>query len=265
MTYNVRNIAIALVLAGIAAFLVIMYTGNVQKQAKDSQQATSVLVATANIAAGTSVADAISGGKIQARSVVQQDVIVGALKDEKSLNSSYVTKQDLYSGQQVTSDMFSPSDQTGVANQIKQNYRAIQFAIDSNSILGGTLQAGDHVDLVGTYTVHPASGQGTDFDVSRIIVADVLVLKAPAADSATGGLTATNAKPPVILSLPDTVIPKVTFTLHHGDGALWLVLRPASGSLNGPITLATVKSVIFDGLNARQIQEAFGYPKGVGK
>jgi formate-dependent nitrite reductase membrane component NrfD len=51
MTYNVRNIAIALVLAGIAAFLVIMYTGNVQKQAKDSQQATSVLVATADIPA----------------------------------------------------------------------------------------------------------------------------------------------------------------------------------------------------------------------
>ena len=40
MTYNVRNIAIALVLAGIAAFLVIMYTGNVQKQAHNSQQAT---------------------------------------------------------------------------------------------------------------------------------------------------------------------------------------------------------------------------------
>ena len=67
MTYNVRNIAIALVLAGIAAFLVIMYTGNVQKQAKSSQQATSVLVATADIPAGTSVADAISGGQIQAR------------------------------------------------------------------------------------------------------------------------------------------------------------------------------------------------------
>ena len=40
MTYNVRNIAIALVLAGIAAFLVIMYTGNVQKQAHNSQQTT---------------------------------------------------------------------------------------------------------------------------------------------------------------------------------------------------------------------------------
>jgi Flp pilus assembly protein CpaB len=243
---------------------VIMYTGNVQKQAKDSQQATSVLVATSNIAAGTSVADAISGHQLVTRSVVQQDVIVGALKDPQSLNSSYVTKQDLYSGQQVTVDMFAPSDETGVVNQIKQNYRAIQFAIDSNSILGGTLQAGDHVDLVGTYTVHPPDGS-PDFDVSRIIVPDVLVLKAPAADTATGGLTATNAKPPVILSLPDTVIPKVTFTLHGGDGALWLVLRPGSGSQNGPITLATVKSVIFDGLNARQLQQAFGYPKAVGK
>jgi pilus assembly protein CpaB len=264
MTYNVRNIAIALVLAGIAAFLVIMYTGNVQKQAKDSQQATTVLVATSNIPAGTSVADAISGGKIQSRSVVQQDVIVGALTDEKSLNSGYVTKQDLYSGQQVTVDMFAPSSQTGITSQIKQNYRAIQLAIDTNSILGGTLQAGDHVDLVGTYTVHPPNGQ-PDFDVSRIIVPDVLVLKAPAADNTAGGLTASNAKPPVILSLPDTVIPKVTFTLHGGDGALWLVLRPGSGSQNGPITLATVKSVIFDGLNARQIQQAFGYPKGVGQ
>src|SRR5437660_115848 len=102
MTYNVRNIAIALVLAGIAAFLVIMYTGNVQKQAHSSQQDTTVLIATGDIPAGTTVADAISGGQIQSRKVIQQDVIVGALTDEKALDSSYVTKQDLYAGQQVT-------------------------------------------------------------------------------------------------------------------------------------------------------------------
>jgi Flp pilus assembly protein CpaB len=264
MTYNVRNIAIALVLAGIAAFLVIMYTGNVQKQAKNSQQATSVLVATADIPAGTTVADAISGGKIQSRQIVQQDVIVGALPDEKSLNSGYVTKQDLYSGQQVTAAMFAPSDQTGISTQIKDNFRAMQFAIDSNMILGGTLQTGDHVDLVGTYTVHPPDGQ-PDFDVSRIIVRDLLVLKAPASDTTTGKLTASSDKPPVILSVPDTIVPKVTFTMHAGDDALWLVLRPGNGSQDGPITLATVKSVIFDGLNARQIQEAFGYPKAVGQ
>jgi Flp pilus assembly protein CpaB len=264
MTYNVRNIAIALVLAGIAAFLVIMYTGNVQKQAKSSQQNTSVLVATADIPAGTSVADAISGGQIQSREIVQQDVIVGALQDEKSLNSGYVTKQDLYSGQQVTAAMFSASSDTGITTQVKANYRAMQFAIDNNMILGGTLKAGDHVDLVGTYTVHPPDGQ-SDFDVSRIIVRDLVVMRAPAADTATGGLTASSDKSPVILSVPDTVVPKITFTMHAGDDALWLVLRPGNGSQDGPITLATVKSVIFDGLNANQLQQAFGYPKVVGK
>ena len=62
--------------------------------------------------------------------------------------------------------------------------------------------------------------------------------------------------------MPDTVVPKITFTMHAGDDALWLVLRPGNGSQDGPITLATVKTVIFDGLNSRQIAQAFGYPMG---
>src|SRR3954451_8501566 len=257
MTYNVRNIAIALVLAGIAAFLVIMYTGNVQKQAHSSQQATQVVVATADIPAGTTVADAISGGQLQLRKVVQQDVVVGALTDEKSLDSSYVAKQDLVAGQQVTSAMFTPSDKTRLGTQIKQNYRAIQIGLTPDELLGGTLETGDHVDLVGTYTVHPNDG-GSDYDVSRIIVRDVQVLKAPQTDAATGKLVATSDHPSVTLSVPDSVVPKITFTLHGGDGALWFVLRPANGSTDGPTTLATVPSVIFEGLNARQIAAAVG-------
>ncbi|HET7429759.1 MAG TPA: Flp pilus assembly protein CpaB [Gaiellales bacterium] len=255
MTYNVRNIAIALVLAGIAAFLVIVYTGNVQKQAHSSQQATQVLVATADIPAGTTVADAISGGQLQLRKVVQQDVIVGALTDEKSLDSSYVAKQDLYAGQQVTATMFSPSNDTRIVTQIKQNYRAIQIGLTPDQELGGTLQTGDHVDLVGTYTVHPNNGLG-DYDVSRIIVRDVQVLKAPEIDTATGKLVGTADHPSVTLAVPDSVIPKITFTLKGGDGALWFALRPANGATDGPTVLATVPSVIFEGLNARQIAAA---------
>jgi pilus assembly protein CpaB len=257
MTYNVRNIAIALVLAGIAAFLVIVYTGNVQKQAHSSQQATQVLVATADIPAGTTVANAISGGQLQLRKVVQQDVIVGALTDEKSLDSSYVTQNDLYAGQQVTSAMFVPSNDTRIVTQIKQNYRAIQLGLTPDEELGGTLQTGDHVDLVGTYTVHPNNG-GSDYGVSRIIVRDVQVLKAPETDAATGKLVSTADHPSVTLAVPDSVVPKITFTLAQGDGALWFVLRPANGSTDGPTTLATVPSVIFEGLNARQIAAAIG-------
>jgi pilus assembly protein CpaB len=257
MTYNVRNIAIALVLAGIAAFLVIVYTGNVQKHAKSSQQATTVVVATSDIPAGTTVADAISGGQLQLHKVIQQDVVVGALVDEKALDSSYVAKQDLYAGQQVTSAMFSPSNDTRIVTQIKQNYRAVQIGLTPDQLLGGTLESGDHVDLVGTYTVHPNNG-GSDYDVSRIIVRDVLVLKAPETDTATGKLVSSSDIPSVTLEVPDSVVPKITFTLHAGDGALWFALRPANGSTDGPTTLATVPSVIFEGLNARQIAAAVG-------
>jgi pilus assembly protein CpaB len=259
MTYNVRNIAIALVLAGIAAFLVIMYTSNVQKQAHDAQQTTSVLVATGDIPAGTSVADMISSGQLTSRHVVQQDVIVGSVVDEKSLDSSYVAKQDLFSGQQVTAAMFVASEDTGVTTQIEHDFRAISVAINKVQILGGTLEAGDHVDLVGTYTVHPPNG--SDFDVSRIIVRDVLVLRAPEADTATGKLTANTDKPEVILSVPDTIVPKITFTLHAGEDALWFVLRPGNDSRDGATTLATVKSVIFDGLNDKQIIDAIDVPQ----
>jgi flagellar basal body-associated protein FliL len=51
MTYSVRNIVIALVLAAVAAGLVILYTGNVQKQAHNSQQNVTVVVAKSAIAA----------------------------------------------------------------------------------------------------------------------------------------------------------------------------------------------------------------------
>ena len=259
MTYNVRNIAIALVLAGIAAFLVIMYTSNVQKQAHDAQQTTSVLVATGDVPAGTSVADMISSGQLTTRKIVQQDVIVGAVIDTKSLDSSYVAKQDIFSGQQVTAAMFVASKDTGITTQIQRDFRAIAVSINKTQILGGTLQPGDHVDLVGTYTVHPPNG--SDFDVSRIIVRDVLVLRAPESDAASGKLSTNTDKPEVILSVPDTIVPKITFTLHAGEDALWFVLRPGNQSRDGATTLATVKSVIFDGLNDQQIIAAIDVPQ----
>jgi hypothetical protein len=110
--------------------------------------------------------------------------------------------------------------------------------------------------------VHPSDGS-PDYDVSRIIVRDVQVLKAPDINTTTGQLAATTTTPSITVSVPDTVVPKITFTLHGGDGALWFVLRPSNGSQDGPITLATVESVIFEGLNARQITQAFS-AKGTG-
>ena len=153
-----------------------------------------------DIPAGTSVADAISGGQLQPRQIVQQDVIVGALHDEKSLTARYVTKQDLYAGQQVTAAMFVAVQRHRRHGRRSRTTTApSQFAIDNEQILGGTLQAGDHVDLVGTYTVHPPDGS-SDFDVSRIIVRDVRgAARRPQTDATTGKLPPRSDNPSVIL------------------------------------------------------------------
>jgi Flp pilus assembly protein CpaB len=254
MTYNVRNIVIALVLAAVAALLVIVYTGNVQKQANDSQDTVKVLVATTDITAGTAAQDAISSGQLKLEDVVTRDQIANATTDPSQIDATWVSAQPIYAGQQITGAMFKPSNETGVGPQIKGNYRAIEIPLDDDPVMLGTLQAGDHVDLIGTYTVHPSNG-GSDFDVSRIIVRDVEVIKAPDAEESKGGLSGGQGNQNhVTLKVPDTVVPKITFTLHGGE--LWFALRPGSGAQEGPTTLATVSSVIFDGLTSKQIAAA---------
>jgi len=253
MTYNVRNIAIALVLAAVAAFLVIAYTGDVKKQAKSQQETIGVLKAATDIPAGTSAEEAISSGKLKVEQVVQQDEIPLALHKESELDGTLVSGQPIYEGQQITAAMFAPSSQTSIVSRIDQTYRAVEIKIGKEAILSGTLRPGDHVDLVGSYTIHSNNG-GSDFDVSRVIVRDVEVIKAPDATESKGGLGGQGNQNHVTLKVPDTVVPKITFTLHGGE--LWFALRPGNGAQDGPTTLATVSSVIFDGLTSKQIAQA---------
>jgi len=277
MTYNVRNIAIALVLAAVAAFLVIAYTGDVQKKAKSSQQTVAVLRATQDIPAGTPASDAIAKGQLKVEQVVQQDEIPNVLHDTGSLDGTLISDGPIFQGQQVTASMFKPSSQTTVISRIDTTYRAIEIQLGKQAILSGTLAPGDHVDLVGTYTIHPSDG-GADFDVSRIIVRDVEVLQAPEVTDGSSGTKLGQANnsssgDSVILKVPDSVVPKITFTLHAGDGALWFVLRPNSecngdpnqkNGCEGPTTLATVKSVVFDGLTLSQIASSIYLPSPKG-
>jgi pilus assembly protein CpaB len=272
MTYNVRNIAIALVLAAIAAFLVIAYTGDVKKKATSQQDTVTVLRATTDIPAGTLASEAIAGGQLKVEKVVAQDEIPLALHNPDEIDSTNIAAQPIYSGQQITAAMFAPSSETSIQSRISDTNRAVEIKLNKQAILGGTLKPGDHVDLVGSYTIHPSNG-GSDFDVSRIIVRDVEVLQAPQSTDSSGaklGQSAGSDGDSVILKLPDSVVPKIMFTLRSGDGALWFALRPQrscsgnagdkSHGCDGTTTLATVKSVVFDGLTTAQIISAISVP-----
>ena len=78
MSYSVRNIVIALILAVVAAGLVIMYTSNVKSQADKSIKTTTVVVSKGDIVAGTPVSTLVDGGAFATRQVATKDVVPGA-------------------------------------------------------------------------------------------------------------------------------------------------------------------------------------------
>jgi Flp pilus assembly protein CpaB len=265
MTYSVRNIVIAVVLAVLAAVLVIMYTSNAQKQATDGQVSTTVLVAKTDIAPGTEVSTALTAGAFETRSVVAKDVVPGALTSLNSLDKSLAATGQIAAGSQITSSMFSASQQNPIVTQISGVDRAIQFALNPNAVLGGTLKAGDHVDIIYYTTIHPTGNNSKygDTDVSRLLFLNVPVLStydsgaaetAIAADSQgpdSGGSTDGTSGLGVIVKLPQTQVGE--FLLALSTGRVWFALRPATGAKDSPGYLNTACSLMSQGLTTQQI------------
>ena len=111
MNYSIRNLVIAggLAIAAIAAVLI--YTSNVQQAAKEGQARVKVMVARVDIPAGTPAKDIIARGDLIQQEIVQDDQLPGVLTTTDGLSGN-VLKQDLYTGQQVSSATRSSTSST---------------------------------------------------------------------------------------------------------------------------------------------------------
>jgi Flp pilus assembly protein CpaB len=266
MTYSVRNIVIALVLAAVAAGLVILYTGNVKKQAHDSQQNVTIVVAKSAIAAGSPVSELIDTGAFETRQVVQRDVVPGAYTSISSLNKDLSTAGPVTAGSQITPSMFTEGTSAPITSQIKGTMRAVQVAYNPNRVLDGTLRAGDHVDVIAAFSVQSSLNNSpySQVDASRVLMTNVQVLSTKAdgvasvaltADSdTTGGQGSDDGQQgaAIILAIPQDQL--AAFNLAREFGKLWYVVRPTSGSQDTNTVVATPCSVLGAGLSLTQIK-----------
>jgi Flp pilus assembly protein CpaB len=266
MTYSVRNIVIALVLAAVAAGLVILYTGNVQKQAHDSQQNVTVVVAKSAIAAGSPVSELIDTSAFETRQVVQRDVVPGAYTSIDALPNDLATAGPITAGSQVTPSMFTEGTSAPITSQIAGTMRAVQVAYNPNRVLDGTLRAGDHVDIVVAFEVQSSlnNSQYTQQDASRVLMTNVQVLSTKADGVAATALTADSDTTggngsddgtqgaALILAIPQDQL--AAFNLAREFGKLWYVVRPTSGSQDANTVVATPCSVLDAGLSLTQIK-----------
>lgn len=244
MTYRLRNIVIAVVLAAFAALLTMMYVTSYEKRVQNGEEDVSVLVATSDIPAGISGAAAMA--RVEERMVAQRNVAPGAVS-EKSQLEEFVVSQPIYAGEQVSRQRFSSSSEIGVRSSLTGNMRAVAISGDSVQLLADTLRAGDRVDLVASLKL----SEDKDGSATRIVLRDIEILK-PAGANGNKRLddAAGRNQLSVLLAVSDTQVQKLFHVQRFGEWTLQL--RPVVDAVDSPESLETNSTILRDGLRGGQ-------------
>src|SRR5581483_3587659 len=243
-SYRARSIALAVGLAAVAAILVGLYIQNYRNDVNSGADLVSVLVAARDIPQDTLGASLGGAGYLKREQVLRRSVVAGAIVDPQAV-SNLVVGETIYSGQQVTVRQFRPLAQQGVLGQISSTERAISVPGDTNQLLQGVVNAGDHVDVVANfkYTVRDAANASSDRQrvATRIILRNLLVLKPPATPK--GGI-GSGEQTSILLRMSDAQIQKMFFANKNGDWSL--ALRPVDHPNDSPESVETIDSMLAD-------------------
>jgi Flp pilus assembly protein CpaB len=216
------NVKLAGLLAAVAAVLTMIYVshggsgGGSTAQAAGTKQAV-VYVATRDIPIGTSAGTLFSRGYAKATRVSADAIAPGAVVDRRQLKG-LVAVQPLYDGEQLTERRFGSSGATGLLSDLRGTGRVFQLAGDARQLLGGVLQAGDHVDVVAM--MHGTTASTAAF--SKIVLRNLLVTGIGDGGKDAAGTAGSGY---VTLQLSDQEARKLFFVVKNGDWSL--VLRPA--------------------------------------
>lgn len=253
MTYQLRNVVVAVALGLLAAVLVAVYVANYRKHVQQGAQNVAVFVAAEDIPAGTSGAAIVSGHMLKQLTVPRTALTPGAISSPDEI-ARLVSTDQIMAGEQVSTRRFGGAAELGVRAQLKGTLRAIQIAATPNQVLAGTLREGDHVDVIGNIKVDTG---GNDQHFDRVLLRNLLVLRPPAPIDPKSGLTSQTTAS-VMLAVTDSQAAKLMFVVKNSDansssdGGWALELRPVGNSADSPDHIESIQTVLLDGLSASQ-------------
>jgi Flp pilus assembly protein CpaB len=255
MTYRLRNLGLAIALAAVAVLLVFYYVSQERGRLQEDQELVPVWVAAKDIPVGTSGADLDAGGFLSASEVERGQVAPGALLDPADVATMVVTNE-IYKGEQVSQLRFRSEAERGIRAQLTGNLRAVQVPGNEHQLLAGTLQAGDRVDIVGTWNVP----ENETNHVSRTILRDILILEAAKkADVQTKITEDADKGLAVKLALTDAQEQKLFWITQNG--AWTLTLRAPKDASDSPEAAESWWTLLADGIKTQQI-EGLWKPEG---
>jgi len=245
MTYRLRNIGIAVVLAVLAALLTIFYVTNYKKSVQQGEDLVPVWVAAREIPVGTSGSEVGDRNLLRPLEIAQRSVVPGAITEPEQIDQLVATER-IYAGEQITLNRFHPLGEQGIRAQLKGRLRAMQVPGNENQLLMGTLTEGDRVDFVGSLE------GANSLAVTRVVLRDLLVLEAPATGDVESKL---GARPDeafsAILAVTDAQSQKLFHVVTHGDWSL--ELRPVADPADSKESADSSSTVMGEGLGKRAL------------
>ena len=247
MTYRLRNVSIAIVLALVAALLTSFYVANYQRNVRKDEANVPVFVAKTDIPAGIPGSDITRKGMLVKSEVARRSVVPGSISAPAQLES-LVTTQPIYAGEQVSTRRFATPSERGIGAQLKGTMRAFQLPGDQHQLLVGTLKPGDRVDVIASIKF----GTQSDQFRTRTLLRDIEVLRAGGSTGAEEKIAEQTSNLSVLLAVTDMQMQKLFHVFKHGF--LSLALRPPIKASDSPETVVDESSILRDGLRGSQLE-----------
>ena len=133
----------ALVVAALGTALVFIYVNNADARANDDATLVKVLVATQDVAAGTTAADASAAGAFEEKEVTTGSQADGALSDITVI-SDQVALAPIFTGQQIQTQMFGSPASTSALN-VPKDQIAISVQLGDPNRVAGFVEPGSEV------------------------------------------------------------------------------------------------------------------------
>jgi Flp pilus assembly protein CpaB len=251
---RVRNLALPLGLAAAAAILIGIYVISYRNSVTHGAGLVKVMVATRDIPAGTDGSTIAGGGYLKSQTVPRRSVVPGSVTSAAPLTSK-VTSGPIYQGEQITLRQFVPVAQGGIFASFSGNERVVVVPGDPNQMLAGTVQEGDHIDVVTVAKYHIGQlARAT----SRVALRNLLVLKAPEDSKGSVGGTSTAT---TTLVMTDRQAQTMAWAMKQGTW--FFMLRPTNKPANSSPTVETLFSILGRGLPAAPKQIAGDFPESI--
>jgi len=222
MSRRMLGVIAAVVLGALGTFVLVAYVRDAEDRAVAGERLVDVVVATADIPANTAADDLDPVTKTeQVPAKVRADGAITSLSDVKGK----VTANDLVPGEVLLADRFAaPGAVTQGVGEVKvpRGYTEITLALEPQRAVGGLIEPGDRVMVVGT----PGSSPADVAIPAGVLAHQVMVTNVQIADRSgepTGDETQTVAPTQdllITLAVDDATATKIL--AFAAEGNVWL-------------------------------------------